>query len=90
MPWKPGDFGPDPSNDVVEYEHAGQIVVLGHASTEIGEWGGLRHTWVENNRREWTTELIGHKTGSGFLVGTRLNCELSQTCIRHRPRSPLS
>lgn len=74
--WRVDSFGDDPINETIRIDRDGQVVTLGCADFESSHWAGLRHQWVENGEREWTTEIVGYESEHGVLVSVRLDCNL--------------
>ncbi|MFN7916327.1 MAG: hypothetical protein U0Q55_13385 [Vicinamibacterales bacterium] len=74
--WDIDSFGDDPSGELKRIELAGQTVTVGRVDADGESVAGLQHQWVENNEREWTTEIVGYEHQGKVLVSVRLDCNL--------------
>jgi hypothetical protein len=65
-------------SDVVQYSHDNQTVFNARAKSNNKEWIGLRYNYLENNERNWTTEIVGCDDSVCLYVSVRVFCDLLQ------------
>jgi hypothetical protein len=81
-PWELDSFGEDPSNDLSRVELGLQSVTIGRIDSGLDHIAGLQHQWIENDEREWTTEVVGYEQAGNVLVSVRLDCNLLRPGLR--------
>lgn len=65
-----------PKNSTISKEKDGHVALLGRVQIPNNEeLSGTRYTWVENERYEWTTEIVGRHSPLGLWVSVRLFCD---------------
>lgn len=67
-------------DEVVEHKLDGHVAAI--ASTANGDIVGLRHTYIENERLEWTTELVANGTPDGPWVSITVYCNALTKGVR--------
>ena len=72
-----------PSTTFVNYALKGHSASLGHVRVPDAVIGGLRHAWTEDNRWEWTTEIVGKESENVLWVTVRVFCDVVQVGGRH-------
>ncbi|MBK7350192.1 MAG: hypothetical protein IPI92_10040 [Gemmatimonadetes bacterium] len=88
--WKGYKFADSPPDDQILYNHNGQTATAVRVTTAAGSWAGFEHSWVDGER-QWTTQLVGHKSLDGFLVSVRLDCALLKpTAVLPKAKKPYS
>lgn len=89
LPWRDVELPPVPAGELVRTEHEGQTVQRVSVSTAGSRWTGLRHTWTEDSKREWTTDIIAWATPSSAAIAVRLDCNLLSAGLGlPRPKKP--
>lgn len=75
-PWGDMEFGEAPFGEVIESVREGQTVKRARFANANSEWAGLRHIWIENENREWTTDVVAWSHDDLARVAVRLECHL--------------
>lgn len=87
--WRMDMFAERPSNNIAEYNNDGQTVNIASVSFDNKKWVGLKHKWVENNERNWTTEIVGFESPDLLRVSVQLYCHLVRPGLHlPRPKKP--
>lgn len=79
--WGSYDFPPDPENDIGAYECDSERVSIARATAEGGTWTGLQHIWIEDGKREWSTEIVTAQIGGRCTVAVRVECHVMMTGV---------
>ena len=88
-PWRDFDLPSISDGETIRTEHEGQVVQRVRASMDVSQWSGLRHTWTEHSKRDWTTDVIAWATESATMIAVRLECNLLAAGLTlPRPRKP--
>lgn len=88
-PWKPDAFGDEPEGEITEYSCEDQRIAVARARIDGDCWAGFRHVWIEDDKHEWTTEIVGHEHDGALLVSIHVNCGLLHPGLRlPRPKKP--
>lgn len=89
LPWQNVDLSPVPIGEITRTEHEGQTVQRVRVSTDSEQWAGLRHTWTEHGKRDWTTDIIAWSATGETTIAVRLECNLlAAGLVLPRPRKP--
>jgi hypothetical protein len=64
--WGAASFSDEPLNELTRHELEGQVVSVGRVDVDGHRWSGLQHQWVENDRQEWTTEIVARQSPEAF------------------------
>lgn len=76
-PWSEADIDWAVPEGTARYEKDGQVVEVARAEAADHRWGGLRHTYVEEEEeREWSAAIVGHEGEEGLRVSVRVECNL--------------
>lgn len=76
LPFASVAFPPIPEGETAAFEHDGHSVRLTRVTTGGKWWAACQHTWVEDSKREWTTQVVAHGSDGVVAVGVRLDCNL--------------
>jgi hypothetical protein len=78
-PWDSGDDldFPEANGDMKKIEKNGQSISLAYVSGDDIQAAGIKHEWVEDNAREWITEVVIAKKDLGSpWVSVKIFCDL--------------
>jgi hypothetical protein len=65
-----------PHDEIVDVSTNGHGVWFGAATDGARALGGTRHIWVEDEKREWVTEIVAVEGDSGIWVSVNVFCNL--------------
>lgn len=74
--WTVADLEGAVEGELHSIDKWGQEVRQASIESEGAAWAGLRHSWVEDKERRWTTEIVGHESGEGLTASVRVDCQL--------------
>lgn len=69
-------FPSPPEGESTRIDHDGHSIQLTRVVADDNWWAACQHTWVEDAKREWAIEIVGHGARSSVSVGIRLDCNL--------------
>lgn len=76
LPFGKATFPDVPSGESRSIEVGGHTVRLARVEADGSWWIACQHTWMEDGKREWTTEVVANGTPTGVSIGVRLDCNL--------------
>lgn len=69
------EFTPPP-DDIVESSSGQHRVWIGMIEEKQRTLGGVRHLWIEEDTREWITEVVGVESSDGLWISVNIFCHL--------------
>ncbi len=89
LPFKDTAFPDLIDGDSIGVDRNGHSVRFARVAFDGHWWVGCQHSWTEDGKREWITQIVASGSATSVLVGVRLECNLLAAGLSlPRPKKP--